>query len=89
MSEAEREVAEWMLSRLKATGCLYQDDAVSEIEARFGENFVYDNANGNRAISRKVLDAFNLLTTSTVVWERGERYWRFRVAYDEPGRSQD
>jgi hypothetical protein len=81
-------VAKWMLSELRREGALYQESAVSDIEDRFGERFVYDNENGNRAISREVLSAFRKLTGATVVWDRTERYWRLRESGDDPSRSQ-
>ncbi len=82
------DVAAWMQAELEAHNGLYQDDAVSQIEDEFGPDFVYDNDNGNRAISKAVLAAFRKLTGDTVVWERSDRYWRFRQAGDEEGRQQ-
>lgn len=84
-----RQVAEWMLAELKRDGLLYQETAVYRILELFGEAFTYYNANGNLAIDRKVLAAFRALTADTVVWERGERYWRPRVATDSAGRQTD
>ncbi|MDA2937028.1 hypothetical protein MYX75_02035 [Acidobacteria bacterium AH-259-A15] len=81
-----REVAEWMLQELKRQESLYQEEAVYEIEHKFGAEFVYENENGNPAISRKVLKEFRELTEETVVWERSERMWRFRESYDSAGR---
>lgn len=85
----EEEITRWMLAQLRADGVLYQDEAAAAIEARFGEAFVYENENGNLAIERKVLAAFRELTKATVVWEPGERSWRFREESDSPGRRAD
>jgi hypothetical protein len=82
------EVAQWMLEQL-AQSELYQYDAVAEIAQRFGEEFVYQNDNGNLGIDRKVLSAFRRLSENTVVWVRSDRYWRLRDENDEPGRQQD
>lgn len=82
------DVAAWMLKELDRQKYLYQADVVYEIEKRFGEQFVYDNQNGNRAIDGRVLKAFRTLTGDTVVWERGQRMWRRREKYDEGGRRQ-
>lgn len=83
-----REVAQWMVEELEKHRALYQDVAVYEIEKRFGEGFTYINQNGNLAIDRKVLKEFRALTNDSVVWQRGEKAWRFRQAYDSPGREQ-
>ena len=82
------DVAAWMAEELDRVEYLYQETAVYEIQTRFGDEFVYTNDNGNLAISREVLREFRKLTADTVVWERGERYWRFRESYDSPGRRQ-
>lgn len=81
-------VAEWMLSQVMEQGYLYQQTAVWDIEKRFGEEFVYQNENGNQAIASNVLAAFRKLSEDSVVWERSGRNWRKRVARDEPGRRQ-
>ncbi len=83
-----REVAEWMAKQLVQFGELYQADAVGEIEERFGDDHVYENANGNPAISKDVLAEFRKLTPD-YVWVRSERYWRKRETCDESGRMQD
>lgn len=86
---SDLEVAEWMLAELDKNQILYQETAVCDIQEKFGDSFVYDNQNGNMAISREVLSEFRKLTNDRVIWVRGERYWRFREKYDEPGRRQD
>ncbi len=77
-----------MFRKLQADGQLWQDEAVYEIETRFGESFIYINPNGNPAINRRVLKEFQRLTHTTVVWERGERMWRFREPTDPSGQRQ-
>ena len=84
-----RQVAEWMLDELRRVGILYQETAVYDIEQNFGEEQVYINQNGNPAISTKVLAEFRTLTGDSVVWNRGDRYWRFRRDFDQPGRQQN
>jgi hypothetical protein len=83
------EVAEWMFAELDKDQILYQETVVSDIQDKFGDSFVYDNPNGNMAISKEVLSEFIKLTKDLVVWVRGERYWRFREEHDEPRRRQD
>jgi hypothetical protein len=77
-------VADWMLQQLKKDGVLYQRDAAADIESKFGSAFVYTNDNGNTAIGAGVLKAFRKLTHPGVVWESGERMWRFREKFDDP-----
>jgi hypothetical protein len=83
-----RSVAEWMKAQFEQRGELYQVDVIIAIETRFGKEFMYDNENGNPAIARSVLKEFRKLTPDAV-WERGDRYWRRRQGYDQPGRQQD
>jgi hypothetical protein len=83
------DVADWMLGELSRQKYLYQETAVYDIEKRFGKTFVYENASGNLAIGKDVLRSFNKLTSDTVIWERGEKLWRKREKYDQPGRLQD
>ncbi|HEY4810774.1 MAG TPA: hypothetical protein VIH71_06920 [Solirubrobacteraceae bacterium] len=81
-------VGRWMLTQVEVEGSLYQEDAVADIEEMFGDAFIYENNNGNPAISRAVLKAFHAISDDNVVWERGERMWRKRESSDEPGRQQ-
>ncbi len=89
MSATAEEVAKWMLGQLQAQKYLYQEEVVADIADKFGDEFTYDNQNGNPAISRAVLAEFRKLTEKTVVWERGERCWRLREQFDEKGRGQE
>jgi hypothetical protein len=82
-------VAAWMVEELNRQKRLYQDQTAWEIKKRFGSSFVYDNRNGNPAISRSVLKEFHKLTKKDVVWSRSERCWRAREPHDKPRRQQD
>jgi hypothetical protein len=83
------DVARWMLEEVSTTGYLYQQDAVAEIEERFGSTFVYENERGNPAIHRGVLAAFRKLSEDSVVWDRWDKSWRPRTPDDQPGRKQE
>lgn len=83
------DVAEYMVKRLDEVSWLYQEQIVYEIQGKFGEPFVYFNANGNLAIGKDVLKEFKRLTGDDIVWERGPRLWRRRLPYDTEGRRQD
>jgi|GEM_PF-6664580 hypothetical protein len=69
-----KKVAEWMLTQFKGR-MLYQEDVVWKIKKEFGNDYVYENINGNYAISKKTLVEFRKLTEGKVTWSRGEKAW--------------
>jgi len=83
------EVARWMVEQMEGDQYMYQEVVVYEIASRFGDQFTYDNDNGNLAIGKDVLKEFRRLTKDTVVWLRGERAWRKREKGDKASRQQD
>lgn len=89
MSQPASVAAAWMKERLDRDGCLFQDEAASEIQIRFGEEHVYVNDAGNLAISRVVLAAFRRLTDGYAVWSFGDRQWRLRIETDGAGRRTE
>lgn len=80
-------VASWMVQEVGAHGCLYQDDVVDHLVKMKAEHLARENADGNLAVGKEVLNAFKKLTETTVVWVKPDLYWRLRVAEDEPGRE--
>jgi hypothetical protein len=82
------QVGRWMVDELERVKWLYQQEVVWTIQQKFGKQFVYENQAGNLAIDWRVLQAFERLTGDSVVWQKGERMWRKREAYDAPGRKQ-
>lgn len=82
------QTAAWMLSRIKAEDCVYQDDVVDYVLATHGEQWLRENADGNLVVGKEILAAFLAISKDTVVWIKPDRYWRWRVAEDEPGREQ-
>ena len=80
-------VAVWILEQIQREDCLYQDDVVDYLVKAKHESLLTENADGNQAIGKAVLTAFRNLTPDKVVWVKPDRYWRFRVAEDEPGRD--
>ncbi len=79
-------VAAWMLAQVERDGCIYQDVVDYLVKAK-QEDLLTENADGNQMVGRAVLAAFLKLTATTVVWVKPERYWRWRVAEDGPGRD--
>ena len=84
-----RDVAQWMFDELKRRRELYQEDAVGDIQRKFGQEFIYTNSEGGASISKSVLRSFRTITGNDVVWERGAKLWRPRQVPDGPGRQQD
>ncbi|EJM20673.1 hypothetical protein PMI21_01019 [Pseudomonas sp. GM18] len=80
-------VAVWMLDQIQREDCIYQDDVVDHLITAGREDLLAENAEGNQVIGKTVLAAFRKLTPDSVVWVKPDRYWRFRVAEDEPGRD--
>jgi hypothetical protein len=80
-------VAAWMLAQIEKDGCIYQDDVVDYLVKEKADKLLRENSDGNLVVSSQVLSAFRVLTETTVVWVKPDRYWRFRVAEDEPGRE--
>lgn len=80
-------VAAWMVEELEKHGCIYQDDVVDFLVKANADELLRENSDGNLVVGRAVLEAFKVLTEVTVVWVKPDRYWRFRVAEDEPGRE--
>lgn len=80
-------VAQWMLSQVERDACVYQDDVVDYIVKAGREDLLVENADGNQVIGKGTLAAFRKLTPDNVVWVKPDRYWRFRVLEDEPGRD--
>lgn len=81
------EAAAWMLTELQKNGCIYQDDAVDYLVKKKSEHLLRENSDGNLVLGRALLDSFMAITQTTVVWVKPDRYWRWRVAEDEPGRE--
>jgi hypothetical protein len=82
-----QQIIKWMLAKLDKDQCLYQDDVVDKLVTTNSENLLRENADGNLVLGRKLLEAFKKETETTVVWVSSERYWRYRVLEDEPGRE--
>lgn len=80
-------VAAWMLANVEREGCIYQDDVVDYLVKAKREELLTENAEGNQVVGKTVLAAFRNASEATIVWVKPERYWRWRVAEDEPGRD--
>jgi hypothetical protein len=79
--------ANWMLSEIQRSGCLYQDDVVDFLVKSDQEDLLRENTDGNLVVGKPLLDQFRKLTETTVVWVKSDFYWRTRVPEDEPGRE--
>jgi hypothetical protein len=82
-----KEVSLWMKSKLDSDDCLYQDDVVDYLVRASASSLLRENSDGNLVLERKLLAEFRKLTPEDVVWVKPDKYWRFRVLEDEPGRD--
>lgn len=80
-------VARWMVTQIERDACIYQDDVVDYLVKAKREDLLTENADGNLVVGKEVLASFRKETETTVVWVKPDRYWRFRVPEDEPGRD--
>lgn len=83
-----KNVAQWMLDEVLDKGYLEQSAVVYVILKKFGNDFIYQNDNGNLSIQKKVLSAFNKLSADNVVWLKGEKAWSPRKEHHKPGCQQ-
>jgi hypothetical protein len=76
-----------MISQLQVDSCLYQQDVVDYLVKVSNEQHLKDNADGNQALSTKVINKFRADSGDNVVWVKPDMYWRYRVNEDEPSRE--
>nr|WP_218949029.1 hypothetical protein [Acinetobacter sp. YH12145] len=76
-----------MLTALEKDECLYQEDVVDYLVKQNQMDFLKENQDGNLVLKLSVNSAFKKKTEETVVWVKPDRYWRYRVPEDEPGRE--
>lgn len=81
------EVILWMLDNLEKDGCLYQEDVVDFLVKNNLLGFLKENADGNLVLKLSINSGFKKKTEDNVVWVKPDRYWRYRVQEDEPGRE--
>nr|WP_306587700.1 ATP-dependent RNA helicase HrpA [Hafnia paralvei] len=75
------------MTTLAADGCLYQQDVVDYLVKTGNEQHLKENADGNQALSTKVINKFRADSGVNVVWVKPDKYWRYRVNEDEDGRD--
>lgn len=81
------DVIQWMLANLDKDGCLYQEDVVDYLVKNDLMDLLKENPDGNLVLKLSVNSAFKKKTEDNVVWVKPDRYWRYRVPEDEPGRE--
>lgn len=82
-----KDISLWMLDSLQKHGCLYQQDVVDYLVKEGNEQHLKENADGNQALSTKIINKFRVDSGENVVWVKPDKYWRYRVAEDEDGRE--
>jgi hypothetical protein len=81
------EAVGWMLEQFEAKHFLYQEEAATYLLHLHDDTLAYYDASGNVCVGNTVLKLFNALTPHAV-YERGDKYWRDRLASDQAGRQQ-
>lgn len=76
-----------MMKNLQSDACLYQQDVVDYLVKQKNEQHLKENADGNQALSTKVINKFRTDSGEDVVWVKPDKYWRYRVHEDEEGRE--
>jgi hypothetical protein len=82
-----KDISLWMLDSLQKHGCLYQQDVVDYLVKEGNEQHLKESADGNQALSTKIINKFRVDSGEDVVWVKPDKYWRYRVAEDEDGRE--
>jgi hypothetical protein len=77
------DVAIWMKEEIGQRGFLAQADAVEDILAQFGQEFLYEKETGSVGISWQVMDDFRELTEGVIVWDGRRKGWRLRESSDD------
>lgn len=75
------------MKNLQSDACLYQQDVVDYLVKQNNEQNLKENADGNQALSTKVINKFRTDSGEDVVWVKPDKYWRYRVHEDEEGRE--
>ncbi|MBJ9855216.1 ATP-dependent RNA helicase HrpA [Citrobacter freundii] len=75
------------MSTLANDRSLYQQDVVDHLVKSGNEQHLKENADGNQALSTKVINAFRVESGENVVWVKPDKYWRYRVPEDEDSRE--
>ena len=83
----EEEAARWMLAEYEAAGFVYQETAASHLFQLNDETLAYFDKSSNLCVGKRVLEIFKDLTPDAV-YERAGKFWRNRLATDQPDRQQ-
>lgn len=75
MDSTAQDVAEWLVAEIRHRGLLKQEEAVAEIRARFGEQFVFVNERGHTSLDKAVVKAFRKLHGGRIAWDRDGFFW--------------
>ncbi len=76
-----------MVAEYERDGFLYQDIAASHLFHLRDERLAYFDKSSNLCVGRGVLKIFDFLTPDAV-YERAGKFWRKRLATDQPSRQQ-
>jgi hypothetical protein len=80
--------AAWIMAEASTGRLVYRERVARHVRQNVGEDLAYRNGNGNRALDKRVDEAFEKSSGGRVVCERGGRCRRLRRPTDRPGRIQ-
>lgn len=70
-----REIAIWLINKIKTHGVLKRTQVMAEIEAHFGKKYLTLTSKGNRVLDTSVLRIFRDLKGDSISWNIGQRAW--------------
>lgn len=70
----EKEIAKWLYEKILEEQVVFQYNAVREIEDNFGQEYIYVNKNGNKAISEKITAHFRKINKGNLITWDGYGY---------------
>jgi polyphosphate kinase len=70
-----QKIAVWLINEIKTSGMVKRAEAVPEIEANFGNEFITKTAKGNKTLHEAVLKSLRELKDETISWNVGKQAW--------------
>ena len=70
--------AAWMFDRIRCQEKLRLQEAVFELQRRFGAEYVRLDSDGSVSIAPNILKALRLLTGDSVAWNKSAQAWQLQ-----------
>ncbi|MDZ7682299.1 MAG: hypothetical protein U5J63_11465 [Fodinibius sp.] len=76
MTDTEpQKIAVWLINEIKNSGKIKRAEAVSEIEATFGSEYIRHTPKGNKTLHESVLKNLRELKDNSISWNVGQQAW--------------